>query len=190
MSEREYAEFIQLFCDHLENLLDSRGITEHHETKRQIFQQKHKELHFENLKRELAPVAWHPSRHWDWCMPEDEKKEISKLWSCSSLAPKDKIKMKLFDIDYFTLNEICNEIGFGCVRLATSLGLSKHQVNSLQLAVYQGSTPAHMMMQVLRTAKPNLSVSEFARHLQACELFDVLKVVEQKISLPPPKNVK
>ena len=22
------------------------------------------------------PVAWHPRRWWDWCMPEDEKKGI------------------------------------------------------------------------------------------------------------------
>ena len=30
-------------------------------------------------KKELMPVAWHPSRHWDWCMSEDEKKETEKL---------------------------------------------------------------------------------------------------------------
>ena len=24
------------------------------------------------------PVAWHPNRWWDWCMSEDEKKEINK----------------------------------------------------------------------------------------------------------------
>ena len=23
------------------------------------------------------PVAWHPTRQWDWCMSEDEKKEIA-----------------------------------------------------------------------------------------------------------------
>ena len=21
------------------------------------------------------PIAWYPSRWWDWCVPEDEKKE-------------------------------------------------------------------------------------------------------------------
>ena len=25
-------------------------------------------------KEELLPIAWHPSRHWDWCMSEDEKR--------------------------------------------------------------------------------------------------------------------
>ena len=30
-------------------------------------------------KKELMPVSWHPSRHWDWCMSEDEKKETEKL---------------------------------------------------------------------------------------------------------------
>ena len=32
------------------------------------------------IKKELIPIAWHPSRYWDWCMPEDEKKEAEKLW--------------------------------------------------------------------------------------------------------------
>ena len=22
------------------------------------------------------PVAWHPDRWWNWCVPEDEKKEL------------------------------------------------------------------------------------------------------------------
>ena len=29
------------------------------------------------------PIAWHPSRYWDWCMPEDEKQETEKLWGIS-----------------------------------------------------------------------------------------------------------
>ena len=32
-------------------------------------------------KEELMPVAWHPDRWWDWCIPEDEKKEILRRWS-------------------------------------------------------------------------------------------------------------
>ena len=32
------------------------------------------------IKKELLPIAWHLSRYWDWCVPEDEKKEIEKLW--------------------------------------------------------------------------------------------------------------
>ena len=30
-------------------------------------------------KEELLPVAWHPNRVMDWCVPEDEKKETKKL---------------------------------------------------------------------------------------------------------------
>ena len=26
------------------------------------------------------PVAWHPSRWWDWCMSEDEKKKIDPMF--------------------------------------------------------------------------------------------------------------
>ena len=31
------------------------------------------------IKKELLPIAWHLSRYWDWCVPEDEKREIEKL---------------------------------------------------------------------------------------------------------------
>ena len=33
-----------------------------------------------SIKEELMPIAWHPSRWWDWCVPEDEEKEMEKLW--------------------------------------------------------------------------------------------------------------
>ena len=33
------------------------------------------------IKEELLPITWHPSRHWDWCMSEDEKKETEQLWA-------------------------------------------------------------------------------------------------------------
>ena len=33
------------------------------------------------IKEELLPIAWHPSRYWDSCMSEDEKKETEKLWA-------------------------------------------------------------------------------------------------------------
>ena len=31
-----------------------------------------------SIKKELMPIAWHPSRHWDWSMMN--KKETEKLW--------------------------------------------------------------------------------------------------------------
>ena len=33
------------------------------------------------IKKELMPIAWHPSRYWDWCMSEEEKEETEKLWA-------------------------------------------------------------------------------------------------------------
>ena len=27
------------------------------------------------IKKELMRITWHPSRWWDWCISEDEKKE-------------------------------------------------------------------------------------------------------------------
>ena len=32
------------------------------------------------IKKELLPIAWHPSKWWDWCVPEDEKRETEKMW--------------------------------------------------------------------------------------------------------------
>ena len=32
-----------------------------------------------SIKDELMPIAWHPSRFWDWCMSEDEKKRDRKI---------------------------------------------------------------------------------------------------------------
>ena len=34
--------------------------------------QKHK-AQIASIKEELLPIDWHPSRSWDWCVPEDEK---------------------------------------------------------------------------------------------------------------------
>ena len=34
----------------------------------------------EEASEELMPVAWHPNRWWDWCMSEDEKKEIDSMF--------------------------------------------------------------------------------------------------------------
>ena len=34
-----------------------------------------------SIKEGLMPIAWHPSRWWDWCVHEDEKKEKEKLWA-------------------------------------------------------------------------------------------------------------
>ena len=48
---------------------------------RDLFQYHHKRQYYGDLCDELMPVAWHPDRWWDWCVPEDEKKETSKLWS-------------------------------------------------------------------------------------------------------------
>ena len=32
------------------------------------------------IKEELMPIVWHPSRWYDWCVPEEEKKDTEKLW--------------------------------------------------------------------------------------------------------------
>ena len=32
------------------------------------------------IKKELMPIAGHPSRYWDWCISEDEKRNTEALW--------------------------------------------------------------------------------------------------------------
>ena len=32
------------------------------------------------IKEVVLPIVWHPSRWWDCCVPEDEKRETEKLW--------------------------------------------------------------------------------------------------------------
>ena len=33
------------------------------------------------IKEELIPIAWHPSRWWDWCMSEDEKRDRKNFFT-------------------------------------------------------------------------------------------------------------
>ena len=40
--------------------------------------QKHKAQKAQ-IKKELMRVAWHASKWWDWCVPEDEKREPPKI---------------------------------------------------------------------------------------------------------------
>ena len=42
---------------------------------------KKRETQKAQIKKELMRVSWHPSRYWDWCTSEDEKKETEKLWA-------------------------------------------------------------------------------------------------------------
>ena len=45
-----------------------------------LFRWHHKKKYQKDLKEEVLPVAWHPSRFWNWCMAEDEKKTAEQLW--------------------------------------------------------------------------------------------------------------
>ena len=42
---------------------------------------KNERLKKASIKEELMPIAWHPSRWWDWCMSEDEKRDTEALWA-------------------------------------------------------------------------------------------------------------
>ena len=33
------------------------------------------------ISEELMPIAWHPKRWWNFCMSEDEKKEVESIFT-------------------------------------------------------------------------------------------------------------
>ena len=45
-----------------------------------LFRWHHKKKYQMGIKEELLPIAWHPSRYWDWCMAEDEKKILENFF--------------------------------------------------------------------------------------------------------------
>ena len=51
-----------------------------------------------SITEELLPIAWHPSRYWDWCMSEDEKKKTQKNYGHKhGLFVSDDRIQKYFD---------------------------------------------------------------------------------------------
>ena len=36
---------------------------------------KQRKVFIKDIRKELIPVAWHPIRWWNWCLPEYEKKK-------------------------------------------------------------------------------------------------------------------
>ena len=36
---------------------------------------------FKKISEELTPIAWYPKRWWNFCMLEDEKKEIEPIFT-------------------------------------------------------------------------------------------------------------
>ena len=69
-------EQIKIWHDHNHYCYDDK-IVEWYEGHQKCKAQKAK------IKDELMPTAWHPSRWWDWCIPEEEKKETEKLWQAA-----------------------------------------------------------------------------------------------------------
>ena len=58
---------IKLWCDDDYYCNDDELIKWYEDHKKQQAQKA-------SIKEELMPNAWHPSRYWDWCVPEDETK--------------------------------------------------------------------------------------------------------------------
>ena len=44
-----------------------------------LYQYHHKRNYFKSLHEEIIPIGWHPDRYWNWCLTEDEKRDVMKL---------------------------------------------------------------------------------------------------------------
>ena len=65
-------ELIKIWHD--DDYYDDDEITEQYNGYQKCTAQKAK------TKEEILPIAWHTSRWWDWCVPEDEERDTEKLW--------------------------------------------------------------------------------------------------------------
>ena len=46
----------------------------------ELYKGVHKHRYFKSIHRDLIPIAWHPDRYLDWCLDEEEKKDLKQLW--------------------------------------------------------------------------------------------------------------
>ena len=46
------------------------------------------------IKEGLLPIAWHPSKWWDWCVPEDEREGTEKLFLTTCYAEIKNVLIK------------------------------------------------------------------------------------------------
>ena len=42
---------------------------------------KQRKSYKKDIRKELMHVTWNPTRCWDWCMPEDEKKVTEPIFT-------------------------------------------------------------------------------------------------------------
>ena len=54
-----------------------------------------------SIKKELLPIAWHPSSYWDWCVPEDEKRDRNIVGINMKLFCVLRLDTKIFYVHKF-----------------------------------------------------------------------------------------
>ena len=92
LSRKKVLEYLsqQAFWQcHYETIIDPENgcYKSHHKTKygkaleTELFRWHHKNKYQMGIEDDLIPVAWHPSRFWDWCMAEEDKKTAEQLWN-------------------------------------------------------------------------------------------------------------
>ena len=83
--ERGATDFDEAMCEaadggHVEIVKLCRSWLGYGSIHRELFQYHHKREFFGRIRDELLPVAWYPDRFFDWCVDEEEKEFLKKVW--------------------------------------------------------------------------------------------------------------
>ena len=68
-----------------------------------------------SIREELLPIAWHPSRYWDWCMSEDKKSDAKNCgdkyrpFLCLMTGYKKSFDLKELKIKMPSVLSVSNE---------------------------------------------------------------------------------
>ena len=85
MLDYYYKRYYDAYIEELEELEDMYMLDyylwEHKEDygkalTQDLFRYYHQKMFSKALREELIPITWHLDRYWDWCVPEDEKREL------------------------------------------------------------------------------------------------------------------
>ena len=69
------------------------------------------------IKKELMPIAWHPSRQWGWCVSEDEIRDTEALWAYTqafldlvagykNFLTQKELQIKMYSVMLFSFNAV------------------------------------------------------------------------------------
>ena len=79
-------DYRNILCFELNNMECDWDELRHHKHKYffllsgDLYKVMHKRKYYKSLHSDLLPIAWHPERYLDWCIDEEEKRDLKVLW--------------------------------------------------------------------------------------------------------------